>query len=178
MRAHELLTESMTMWIPDAPRKTIERPCALCDGEGKTFNGQTCHFCQGTGVFKDEESEGPEINMSNSNARAVMAALGFEPDEGYIIKPEQIPDLKRRIMQLLNVKDATQQYTRPGSDTQVDKGMVHTKDPLTGLDKIERQHGPRMIDSGIDQTYILGRLREVLNLLNYAQKMNAEVVVT
>jgi len=55
MRATEILIESMTMWVPDAPRETVDQECEFCDGSGidshynpKTgkrypFTGETLH---------------------------------------------------------------------------------------------------------------------------------------
>lgn len=178
MRLFEMMIkESMTMWIPKAPVKRVKQDCFACDGGRNKFDGRPCPACNDAGYYMDDQSEGPEINMSNSNARAIMSALGYEPDDGYTIPVDQIPVVKRRILELLNKEGSTSNYTRADTDTRVDHGMVHTKDPVTGLDRIERKMGPRVIGFGIDEDYIHRRLQEVLTLLDYAQKLNAEVHV-
>lgn len=177
MKVREILSESMTMWIPKAPVKRVRQDCFVCDGGQNKFEGKVCPACKDAGYYMDDQSEGPEINMSNANARTIMSVLGYEPDDGYTIPVDQIPIVKRRIVELLNKQGSTSAYTRADTDTRVDHGMVHSKDPVTGLDRIERKTGPRVIDFGIDEGYIHRRLQEILELLDYAQKLNAEVVI-
>ena len=134
-----------------------------------------CGFCKGKGDYQDRVSDAPEMNLSNSNAQAVMSALGYEPDYGYSIKPEEIPAVKRRIMQLMNQDGELDQHTRDPEDSQKDFGIVRDKDPETGLDRISHKKGPRMIGGGIDTDYLRGKFQRMLTILDYAQKNNQEV---
>lgn len=178
MRASELLNESMTMWVPDAPREKVKTQCVACDGTGaETWSGEKypCFDCNQRGYYDEYQSESPEMNLSNANARAVMSALGYEPEEGYKITPQEIPDVKRKILRLLNRDEEIAQHTRQTSDTQADFGMQRSKDPETGIDRIERKQGPRMIDIGIDEQYLRDKFERMLSILNYAQKHNQEI---
>ena len=109
-----------------------------------------CGYCKGKGDYQEMVSDAPEMNLSNMNAQAVMSALGYEPDYGYSIKPEEIPDVKRKILQLMNKDNELDQHTREPEDSQKDFGMVRSTDPMTQLQKIERKKGPRMVGAGID----------------------------
>jgi len=53
--------------------------------------------------------------------------------------------------------------------------MVRSKDPLSGLEKIERKKGPRMIGAGIDVEYLKDKFDRMLKILNYAQKHKYEI---
>jgi len=183
MRASELIVESMTMWIPDAPSEETKRPCSKCDGDKEYYNGsitKPCEMCLGEdgkprGYWIDSESTAPEMKLSNSNAQAVMMALGYEADYGYGITPEEIPEVKRKIMVLLNKEGELDQHTEEPSDTQKDFGMVRSKDSETGLDKIERKQGARMIGGGRDTDYLKDKFQRILTILDYAQKHNMEI---
>ena len=134
-----------------------------------------CGFCKGKGDYQEMVSDAPEMNLSNSNAQAVMGALGYERDHGYSIRPNEIPDVKRKIMQLMNKDNALDQHTIEPEDSQEDFGMVRSTDPMTQLQKIERKKGPRMIGAGIDVEYLKDKFDRMLKILNYAQKHKYEI---
>lgn len=133
-----------------------------------------CRYCKGEGTYKDQVSDAPEMNLSNINAQNLMSALGYEPNTGYTIKPEDIPAIKRRILELFNT-DALQDYTMKGGASQADLGMVRSKDPETGIDKIERKKGPTMIGPEIDIHYLKDKFVKMMPILNYAQEHNQEI---
>lgn len=182
MRLFEIIQirESMTMWIPDAPSKEIKHTCNMCDGAGE-FSADDhrgpgpCFICNQTGYWTDHQSTAPEMNLSNVNAIAAMVALGYEEDYGYKIIPEEIPALKQKIMMLLNKEGALDAHTTPVTDDQKDFGMVRSKDPETGIDKIERKKGARMIGPGRDVGYLSNVFERMLLVLDYAQKHNMEI---
>jgi len=133
-----------------------------------------CGYCKGKGTYPEQVSDAPEMNLSNINAQNLMSALGYEPNSGYTIKPEEIPGIKRRIMQLQN-SDELGDYTMKGGASQADLGMVRSKDPETGLDKIERKKGPTMIGPEIDISYLNDKFQRMMPILDYAQKHNQEI---
>ena len=274
MRLFEVakLKESMTMWVPDAPRKDTQLTCEFCDGTGidSFYNPKTghtyykgdgevkerligwdqklkaydekkqriedryitiksfydaniknhpdlkdkfdeqfseinakraqvndliarriariekkvelvhqletldCGYCKGKGTYQEQVSDAPEMNLSNSNAMNVMSALGYGEEYGYTIKPEEIPAVKRRIMQLTN-SDELDNYTKQGGEEQKDFGMVRDKDPETGLDRISHKKGPTMISPDIDVGYLKDKFERMMPILDYAQKNNQEI---
>jgi len=133
-----------------------------------------CGYCKGKGLHPEEVSDAPEMNLSNSNAMNLMSALGYGKEYGYTIKPEEIPAIKRRIMELFNT-DGLEDYTKKGGASQADLGMVRSKDPETGLDKIERKKGPTMIEPEIDIHYLKDKFVRMMPILNYAQEHNQEI---
>ena len=274
MRLFEVakLKESMTMWVPDAPRKDTQLTCEFCDGTGidSFYNPKTgrtyykgdgevkerligwdqklkaydekkqriedryitiksfydaniknhpdlkdkfdeqfseinakraqvndliarriariekkvelvhqletldCGYCKGKGTYQEQVSDAPEMNLSNSNAMNVMSALGYGEEYGYTIKPEEIPAVKRRIMQLTN-SDELDAYTKQGGEEQKDFGMVRDTDPETGLDRISHKKGPTMISPDIDVGYLKDKFERMMPILDYAQKNNQEI---
>jgi hypothetical protein len=133
-----------------------------------------CGFCKGKGTYEEQVSDAPEMNLSNINAQNLMSALGYEPNSGYNIKPEDVPTIKRRIVQLTNTDDLDD-FTMKGGASQKDFGMVRSKDPETGLDKIERKKGPTMIGPEIDIDYLTDKFERMIPILDYAQEHNQEI---
>lgn len=133
-----------------------------------------CGFCKGKGTYEENVSDAPEMNLSNVNAQNLMSALGYEPNSGYTIKPEDVPTIKRRIVQLTNTDDLDD-FTMKGGASQKDFGMVRSKDPESGLDKIERKKGPTMIGPEIDIDYLTDKFERMIPILDYAQKHNQEI---
>ena len=133
-----------------------------------------CDFCKGKGTYEENVSDAPEMNLSNMNAVNLMSALGYEPNSGYTIKPEDVPTIKRRIVQLTNTDDLDD-FTMAGGASQKDFGMVRSKDPETGLDKIEHKKGPTMIGPEIDIEYLTDKFERMIPILDYAQKHNQEI---
>jgi len=75
----------------------------------------------------------------------------------------------------MNKEGELDQHTIDPEDSQEDFGMVRSKDPLSGLEKIERKKGPRMIGAGIDVEYLKDKFDRMLKILNYAQKHKYEI---
>ena len=153
----------------DRVRKLVE---ALRSGNFKQDTGK---LCRGEGYWTDTVSLAPEMNLSNANAIAAMVALGYEESYGYGWNPEEIPEVKRKILRLLNREGELEKHTTEPTDTQKDFGMVRSKDPETGLDKIERKMGARMIGGGRDVGYLTNVYERMLVILDYAQKHNMEI---
>ena len=171
----------MDVWVPDAPRKMEEVECFYCDGKGEVSYGDNttypCDLCGGPGTRMVDKSDAPEYHLSNSNARLIMEVLGFEDSEAWTISVDQLPLVRRRIIQLLNQPTEMDRHTRAPSDTQEFRGMTRSKDPETGLDTISPDRGPRMIDFGVDVEYLKRRLENMLEVIDYAQRHGSEVVV-
>lgn len=170
----------MDVWVPGAPRQHVEVECFYCDGTGKDTYGEEphpCGLCHGVGTRMTDQSDGPEYHLSNSNAALLMNMLGFPDSEAWTIPVDQLPNIRRRIIQLLNQPTEMDRHTRAPSDTQEFRGMLRGKDLETGLDTIAPDRGPRMIDFGVNADYLKRRLQNMLEVIEYAQKVKSEVVV-
>lgn len=171
---------SMDIWVPDAPRTKQRVECWYCDGIGKDPMDRqyTCSLCDGEKTIEKEISDAPEYNLSNSNGAMIMDLLGFDTEDNYAwtIPVEQLPEVRRRIIWLLNNPEALARGERAPSDTQAVRRERY-KDPETGLDAIRTERGPRMIDFGIDVEYIKRRLNNMLEVVMWAQERGLEVVV-
>lgn len=166
---------SMDIWVPDASRHKKEVECFFCDGTGKDHE-YPCGLCDGAGTRMVDVSDAPEYNLSNSNASAIMRLLGFEDSEAWTIDANQLPEVRRKIIRLLNVPGELERGVRSPSDTQ-HTSRERYRDPETGLQSIRPVAGPRMIDYGIDTEYLKRRLNNFLEVIEYAQKHGSEVVV-
>lgn len=168
---------SMDIWVPDAPGTKVDVECWYCEGEGSD-DGWKCPLCDGTKTIKQHVSDAPEYNLSNANGTMLMGLLGFDTKDTYAwtIPPAQLPEIRRRIIWLLNNPDALARGERAPSDTQSIRRERY-KDPASGLDGIRSVAGPRMIDFGIDVEYIKRRLNNMLEVVVWAQERGLEVVV-
>lgn len=133
-----------------------------------------CRMCDGKGERERELSDAPELNVSNSNAAVIMKMLGVEYDYSGGIDPEDIPAIKRRLIQLVNDPNGISSYTRDPSTSQSTK-MVKTKDD-SGITKIAPKKGATMIDMGLPKEQIQSYVDRILPILDYAQKKKVEVV--
>jgi hypothetical protein len=63
---------SVTFWCPEAPRRTVTKPC---DFPG-CVPGNRCGYCD-DGVESERVSDAPEFNLCNGNARAILGLVGL-----------------------------------------------------------------------------------------------------
>lgn len=134
----------------------------------------TCDRCDGKGTTKEEISDAPELNVSNSNASVILKMLGIEIDYAGSISPNQIPDIKRRLMTLRST-DGLGQFTRDDEVSQSSRREVDT-DPETGLDRISTKKGAKMYSIGLEPEQIEAYIERMAPILDYAQRNNLEIV--
>jgi hypothetical protein len=181
MRLDELLNEGMDIWIPDAEKNKIKKECTTCDGKGHTTYGgdkEECWDCYGKGEVEMPDVDYPPMHLSNSNAVAVMNALGYPPNEDYYyeIEPQDIPDIKRAIMKYLNNDDALASHTRDTSDTKGEERWGKTTGD-DGVTHIKKTGGARMIDFGVNADYFKRIFDALMPMLDHAQKNKMNISV-
>jgi len=179
MRASEILRETVTFWIPDAPARKEKLQCGGCDGTGEdNFNtdDDKCPYCKGKGYDgMTTVSDAPEMNLANSNARSILNILGLDADENLMgeIKNSDIGNIKQRIMKIINSDNSTSEVERSPSDIQQTSTTVGKDEH--GLSQIQRQQGPHMVDYGLSGDDIKKRLKYLITVLDYAQKNNYNI---
>jgi len=97
------------------------------------------------------EHKAETINLSNTNAAAMMRILGIPPSpEGHLL-PAEIPPVQQRIMMLLNT-DQYKEHVRPTVEL-----------------------APNHIVCGIDEDYVRRRLEQFRDLFKVAQESGETV---
>jgi len=146
-------------------------PCRFCDGTGKEKWGDEeyeCGYCDGKGETSDFIPEGPEMNLSNRNAEVFLKLLGVEFDYAGTIFNEELPQLRRRIVKVLNSNDISSATIDPyerGGELRRDK--VKSDD---GTTQIATRRTPKMIDFGLPESQIKRYFRDFLEMIDFAQK--------
>lgn len=186
MRIKDILNESITFGVHrlidkngkkvyhDEFSQEVDSECWYCDGSGKEtkYNDDDiaeyeCGLCKGLGKIKDYKAPYQQLNISNSNAMAVLSALGLPEDYSGAIPDEQLPAIRRRLIQMKNSKNTgleldsyTSRERRVGRDE-------------NGIPQITS--GPEIHSSGRTRDQIDRYIDSLLDIIDFAQKNNATV---
>lgn len=129
---------------------------------------KSCPYCNGTGKEIREVAMTPELNLSNANAYFLMKMLDVEQDYAGLIRKEEIPEIKRKV---LKWKNASERGVKEPSESRGKFG--ERTDSETGLTKIS--HGATMYDAGRSNEYIESLIDRFMEILDYAQKNDMHV---
>jgi hypothetical protein len=185
------LTESVTFSVgklitdnPDFPNGLVsgaefetkgEEECWTCDGKGyEEYNGKqyTCGHCNGTKKLEKWITPYEELNISNSNAAALLDVLGIpQGDDGTIgqVEYKDLPTLRRKLIKLKN-GDMSELTTPP----QTDHGQMRKSKDENGLTQIGR--GPTIHHGGRDLQQVQRYVDRLLHIIDFAQKNNAMLI--
>lgn len=176
MRIKDIIVESMEfgpsrlvkrndgtmVHTPPGSKQQVE--CYYCDGSGKdtrTFSDTyPCQACAGTGKREEWVSDGPEMNVSNSNGFEIQRMMGIEPDYGGSVSLEDLPDLMRRLIRLKN--GDTSAHTREPTTS---KGTMKKTGSDGNVTSIGR--GATMIDLGRSQEQIDRYVNSLIPLVKW-----------
>lgn len=147
---------SVTFWMPDAPRELKRTPC------GCTKNDR-CGYCQ-DGWEETWISDAPELNLTNSNARLVLEAIGMPSGEDLYgsFEVKHIPAVRRQIVRALN-------HQLPSRSVAIDKMLNYVDAVQNGANRA------RFIDCSITESGIRDRLVRLDAILHYAQQHNYRI---
>lgn len=160
---------------PDTTRRESKK-CRFCDGTGNDYHydhsdipprivyepGTKCGYCDGAGKTMEWTYDFPSMRIPHMGISLLCDVLGREYDDYGWVPPEQIPDLKRRLMMVINgnIAAALAQPATDEQNTVVDReGEVPT---------IRR--GARMIGPGIDENQVRRGAQALLDIVDWAQK--------
>lgn len=109
-----------------------------------------CSYCN----FKREyaEMDIPEINLANTNAVAMIRLLGLPVDYCGEVPFNKIPDIRRNILKLINVKSLRMSAIR----STVKEANFYAM--------------------GVDDAYVLEKLKMIDTIMVYCQKHNEDFV--
>jgi len=151
----------------------IDVNCWLCKGTGKEqdYGGGDieCELCRGSG--KQKEVDQPEMNVSNTNAGAILDFLGYSQDYSGVI-PNQ--DLQKHLLRMYQIQklDEPSGLESPGYVQRPYKAVV--KDPKTGLDTITKQ-GATLYHMGRTPQQVKSYISKLIEIFEFAKKHNAVV---
>ena len=121
--------------------------CHFCTLHSDVYeHNQICTFCDGNGEYS--EMDMPELNLANTNAIAMMGLIGIVPDYCGEVEVSLIPEIRRNILVQLNVKS------------------------LRAVAIRESVKECNVYSTGIDDEYIIDRLKAMDEILVYCQKHN------
>lgn len=150
---------SITIWIPTAPRKTVD--CTICAMAG----GRCWDGCDGT----EEVSTAPELNWSNANAARVFALIGLGSDEWGELTPQEIP----AVLQRINVAIARSAERALATERQEEPRIMRQIERPDGV--TELRAGPRVIYCEQSADSWTRRLEGLRDLLSYAAQIGENV---
>ena len=147
---------SVTFSVPDAPRLRVmcvdclaQRLTGYADAYTDPTGRITCDkLCDGYTL----ESEAPEMNVANGNARILLDALGVDAEElGGTFAHYVLPDLIRGTVRVLNTQAPERLSESGGGDT------------------------CRVVDCGTSAAYIKLRIGQLQALFVYAAERGFDV---
>lgn len=182
MRLTEILQESITFGVSrlttvngkqvynDEFAQEVDGSCWVCDGTGKEKYQEgdyDCGMCKGSGKIKEYKYPFEELNVANSNALAILSALGLPEDYVGAIPDNQLPAIRRKLIQLKNspttgleLDSHTTRATRVGRDEN---------------DLPQISSGPTIHSAGRSSDQISRYIDSLLSIIDFAQKNNATV---
>ena len=178
------LNESVTF----APSKLVDHPkygkvhdmigdfkdvdCRGCKGTGEeewsTGEIHPCRWCKGSGKTKEFVTTAPEMNVANRNASVILDLLGLPNEDSGTIYHEDLPELRRKIIRLINSDAAEKSAIAPTTDRGELRRQKVTGDD--GVTSIVATRGPTMMDGGLKVQQVEGYLTRLLNMVTYAQE--------
>lgn len=148
--------------------------CYICNGSGSIEYVQgekeECDLCHGTGKYIHYEPTYKSLNVSNANLRVVLDLLGIADDGEYYgsIPPEQLVDIKRRLIKLKNSDVAS--LTIPDQENAPKPRITKDED---GLSRIST--GPKIYSFGVSEKQLKNYIDTLLTMVDLAQKSNAYI---
>lgn len=168
---------SITFYVQDWDKQeTVEKKVFLTDLYPNSTEDLWVDDCKrgAYGIKFDEETQRhyemieeainpfPELNMCNANASLIISALGLEYDSCGDIEHSQISKIIQNAISVLNSDQKAETFTRK-------------KEVVMKLDKETATIEPRFISFGADADYVKDRLKDMMELLSFAQKNNKSV---
>jgi len=163
---------SVTFSITNSPY-TISHSECFCVYDGKAEEG--CPWCQGTGMSEDREPAWPWVNLANTNARNVLAVLGFAcDDELYGVWEDETLDVViQRCLRALNSETRRAVATR--EEVYMPRGHAGVCVVREGnVARIERMGAETFVCGYSDET-VQRRVREILDICRKAREEGEKV---
>lgn len=187
MRYHEIINEGVDfrpavkevikgetyIGYPEGTTRQAIVPCKWCEGTGKDMQSDAyekefgrplaCDACDGKGEVKEWQYDFPQMRMGYMNRDLLTKITGRgDADHGWI-PPEEVADVKRMLIRLMNTDQADQMARDPSQE----RGPAFM-DRSGDIPQIRR--GALMVDGGMSAEQIRQAGARMLEILNWAQK--------
>lgn len=188
MRLHEIIKESVTfsLYNFDSEKnryemagRDVEGDCYACDDGKNVYDpSEDCPYCHGSGSYPEFKSDGPELNMANSNAAAIIQELGLVSAEAMrsgewysgFVDREDLPAFRQQLLKLLNSEQAR---SRMVVEPSTDRGEPRVTKDENGMSRITT--GPTIIDGGRSESQVTRYADILLKMAEYAMKHGLEI---
>jgi len=123
-----------------------------------------CRYCGGSGVHITKVRRETEINLSNSNAMAILEVLGIKPDyDGSI----SLPEAKRALMKAKS-RSSLKKFERP------EEILTRPREIEEGVTEL---HSPYFYGQGLSESDIKERLEKFEKLIKEAEANGAKNIL-
>jgi len=161
--------DGQKMYSPHNMRE-VDSECYVCDGMAGKIEGYECRACKGTGKMKQWECDSPEMQVSNSNGFAIQQEiLGVKPEYAGSIPNEDLPDLRRKLIRMLNV-DKERESMHLDAEDKLGKVRVSQRGNVSTIHR-----GARVISPGRSDQQVLRYAQQLLKIVEYAMKNDLTV---
>ena len=151
-----------------------KQKCFVCKGAGEEeWNNEKhkCGLCNGDGHTDEWVSDSPELQVSNSNASAIVTDLLKQKfDYAGVVHTEDLPELRRRLIKMKNSeKDRSKLHKSPHSNKE--ERQMGKNSSAGNVTKIGYNQ-PHMIDGGRTPEQVMRYVDRLLHMVEYAMKHN------
>lgn len=154
--------------------RKVEIDCPDCKGTGKDphEDDKECFYCDGKKKITDWVTDSPHLNVANANAHSIITdLLGLEFDYAGVIKSKDLPEVRRRIIKVLNSDKERSKMHKPDTEHKPEMGVKGKKDNVVSIGRT----GPRIHEFGRTDEQVLRYAKKMLEIVEYAMKHNLMV---
>ena len=160
-----------TILTPHNHRKG-HKPCFSCDSKPNNWEDGDCGVCDGKGKIQTHIHDGPELHVSNANARVIADLIGMHSDDSGHVSHADLPHVIRRLISITNKDGSLDQYTQDPYDNKNDRTMAHSRGD-DGMSHIGK--GAQMIDYGRSSKQVEHYASEMLKIVKYAMDHKLDI---
>lgn len=159
---------------PKDTTRHVKVTCKWCNGTGRDIQADAyerefgrpsppCDFCDGSGQHMEWQYDFPQMRVTYGNQGILSSITGKGDSNHGWIPPEDIPEVRRKLIRLMNT-DAPEHLARPSTETHGPTSVDRTQE----IPRIRR--GSTMIDGGLSPEQIRSYGKQMLEILDWAQK--------
>lgn len=158
---------------PKDTTRRVMKTCQWCEGTGKDIQSDAhekqfgkplaCDACEGAGKKMEWEYDFPQMRVTYGNQELLSLITGKGDYHHGWISPEEIPEVKRKLIKLMNTDQADSLSREPSEE----KGRTFVDRSQT-VPQIKR--GATMIDGGLSSEQIRAYGKRMLEILEWAQQ--------
>jgi hypothetical protein len=159
----EKIDKDGEVWVqyPDEHCREETVDCPYCEG-GKDHFDDECGYCHGKGEVEKWQYDMPEMRVSYMHTDLLTDVLGREFDHVGYIPPEELPELRRRLIRIINGDG--DEFARPDTE-QGGETFVDSDGDIPQIRKTAKVYG-----QGIPGPQVVAGAQRMLDIIDWAQK--------